>query len=105
MTLPLNQKALKYVSSIGLPKDPLFKVYCIQYTDRLVKKIMELAKIHKSISFHCSRHTCASILQELSGDIFTTSKILGQKKLSTTQLYTRVSEGAKRNLIEMMDAI
>jgi len=50
---------------------------------------MELAKIQKSISFHCSRHTCASILQELGGDILTTSKLLGQRKLTTTQLYTR----------------
>jgi site-specific recombinase XerD len=105
LTLPLNKKALSYVSSEGLPNNPVFMVYSIQYTDRLLKEIMELAKIHKSISFHCSRHTCASILQELGGDILTTSKLLGQRKLSTTQLYTRVSESAKRNLMEMMEVI
>lgn len=105
LTFPLNKKALNYVSSEGLPNNPVFKVYSIQYTDRLLKEIMDLARIYKSISFHCSRHTCASILQELSGDIFTASKILGQRKLSTTQIYTRVSEGTKRKLIEMMDAI
>ncbi len=103
--IPLNKKALKYLPLKGMPQEPVFKVYCIQYTDRLLKTIMALAQVNKSISFHCSRHTCSSILHELSRDFYTTSKILGHRKLATTQTYTSVSESTKRNVIEMMDVI
>ena len=101
--LPLNKKAIKYLPPKGLQQEPVFKVYCVQYIDRLLKTIMELAQVNKSISFHCSRHTCSSILHELSRDFYTTSKLLGHRKLASTQTYTSVSESTKRIVIEMMD--
>jgi site-specific recombinase XerD len=66
---------------------------------------MKLAKIEKSISFHCARHTLATIALELSGDIASVSKLLGHSKISTTQIYAKVLESSKRNVIGLMDAI
>ncbi len=103
MTLPLGKKALSYIPITGLPTNPVFEVYCNQSTNRLLKNIMKLAGIHKSISFHCARHTFATIALELSGDIASVSKLCGHTKISTTQIYAKVLESSKRNVIGLMD--
>ena len=103
MTLPLGKKALSYIPATGLPTNPVFEVYCNQSTNRLLKNIMKLAGIHKSISFHCARHTFATIALELSGDIASVSKLCGHTKISTTQIYAKVLESSKRNVIGLMD--
>ena len=103
MTLPLGKKALSYMPEFGLPTQPVFDVYSNQATNRLLKDIMKLAGIHKSISFHCARHTFATIALELSGDIASVSKLCGHTKISTTQIYAKVLESSKRNVIGLMD--
>jgi site-specific recombinase XerD len=103
--VPLGVKAMSYLPEIGLPNQLVFNVYCNQATNRLLKEIMKLAKIEKSISFHCARHTLATIALELSGDIASVSKLLGHSKISTTQIYAKVLESSKRNVIGLMDAI
>lgn len=103
--IPLGSKALKYLPEIGLPDQKVFNVYCNQYSNRLLKDIMTLAGIRKSISFHCARHTFATIALELSGDIAVVSKLCGHTKISTTQIYAKVLDSSKRNVIGLMDAM
>jgi integrase len=52
----------------GLPIEPVFKVYSNQSTNSMLKDIMKLAGINKPISYHCSRHTFATLALELCGD-------------------------------------
>lgn len=103
--LPLADKAKKLLPKGGLPNQKVFRVYVNQVTNRHLKEIMILAGVNKDISFHCARHTFATILLELSGDIATVSKLLGHKKLATTQIYAKVLDKAKREVIGMLDAI
>ena len=103
--MPLGKKAQKYIPAIGLPNQPVFNVYCNQVTNRLLKDIMTLTGINKNISFHCARHTFAAFALELSRDIATVSNLLGHMKISTTQIYAKVLEVSKRNVIGLMDAI
>lgn len=103
--LPLADKAKKLLPKGGLPNQKVFRVYVNQVTNRHLKEIMILAGVNKDISFHCARHTFATILLELSGDIATVSKLLGHKKLATTQIYAKVLDKAKRGVIGMLDAI
>ena len=103
--IPLGKKALKYLPEMGLPNKLVFNTYCNQVTNRLLKDIMILAGINKSISFHCARHTFATIALEVSGDIAAVSKLCGHTKISTTQIYAKVLEQSKRNVIGLMDAI
>ncbi|MEI6059996.1 MAG: site-specific integrase [Bacteroidota bacterium] len=103
--IPLGKKALKYLPEIGLPNQPVFNVYCNQVINRRLKDIIKLAGIQKVISFHCARHTFATIALEVSGDIAAVSKLCGHSKISTTQIYAKVLEHSKRNVIGLMDAI
>jgi site-specific recombinase XerD len=96
---------MKCSPNLGMSGSTVFKPYCNQATNRMLKDIILLANINKAISFHCARLSTASILLELGGDIYTISKILGHYKISTTQLYMKVNESNKRELIELMDAM
>jgi site-specific recombinase XerD len=105
LIIPIGEKALRYLPIKGLPNESVFKVYSNQITNKVLKEIMKLAEINKSISFHCARHTYATIALELSGDIALVGNMCGHKKISSTQIYAKVSENAKINLTGLMDAI
>ena len=58
------------------------------------------AGITKEITFHCFRHTFATLQLFNGTDIFTVSKMLGHKDLKTTQVYAKVVDLTKRKASE-----
>ena len=57
----------------------------------ICQRIRELGKIKKSITPHKWRHTFASNFNDRNGNMFVLQKLLGHKKISTTQIYVTVS--------------
>ena len=53
-------------------------------------KIAKEAGIHKHLSFHSARHTCATMMLTLSVDLYTVSKLLGHRRVTTTQIYGNI---------------
>lgn len=49
------------------------------------------------ISFHCFRHTYATLQLSNGTDLFTVSKMLGHTNVRTTQRYTKVVDEKKEN--------
>jgi site-specific recombinase XerD len=62
------------------------------------------AGIEKHVTFHVSRHTFAVMMLGVT-DIYTVSKLLGHRELSTTQVYAKVLDKAKRDAVDNMPNI
>ena len=60
-----------------------------------LERWIKAAGITKHITFHCFRHTFATLQLANGTDIFTISKMLGHTKVETTQIYTKVVDQKK----------
>lgn len=69
--------------------------------NRILKGIIARSKIEngseRHITFHCARHTAATLLLQQSVPMTTVQKILGHTKLTTTQIYAKVNDGVIDN--------
>lgn len=61
------------------------------------------AGINKKITFHCARHTFATIQLTLGTDIYTVSKLLGHKNLKNTQVYAKIIDKKKIDAMNKYD--
>ena len=63
------------------------------------------AGITKHITFHCARHTNATLLLNKGVDIFTVSKMLGHSEVRTTQIYAKLANKAKVEAVEKLPSL
>lgn len=57
-----------------------------------IKDWVQSKGIEKNVTFHCSRHTHATILVENKVDIYTIKELLGHKSIATTSIYLHTNE-------------
>lgn len=71
----------------------LLPIMSNQKMNKYLKEIIKICGIDKKETFHVARHTFATTVTLLNDvPIETVSKMLGHRKLSTTQRYARVVE-------------
>lgn len=94
--LPMSEQAMSLLGKRGAPDDRVFVglKYSAYMNVELSKWVMK-AGITKNITFHCSRHTAATLLLTNGTDLYTVSKILGHRDIRTTQLYGKIVDGLK----------
>lgn len=95
--LPISEQAYNLC---GTPDEPKAKVFeGLKYSAYHNKHLFQwigAAGITKDITFHCFRHTYATLQLFNGTDIYTVSKMLGHKDLKTTQVYAKIVDEAKR---------
>ena len=72
---------------------------------KYLKKMIERAGIDKPITFHCSRHTFATLDLAYGADLYTVSKLLGHKRVTTTQVYAKIVDESKRKAVDLIPAL
>ncbi|MBD3638515.1 MAG: site-specific integrase [Crocinitomicaceae bacterium] len=96
-TLPISDQARDLLGDEGLAEERVFKglKYSSWHNMRLQQWMMR-AGISKTITFHCARHTYATLQLTLGTDIYTVSKLLGHRELKTTQIYAKIIDEKKK---------
>lgn len=95
-TLPISEQAYSF---LGKRKGPMDKVFAgLNDRDRYYHFPIWVGKagITKDVTFHCLRHTFATLQLSHGTDIYTVSKMLGHRELKTTQVYAKIIDQTKR---------
>lgn len=105
ITIPLSKPARGLIKKYNPHRvaGKVFDTFTEQYTNRLLKEIMQLAKIRKKVTFHVARHTFATLFLEKTNDVATLQKLLGHSSITQTMVYAHVSEKKKQKQIKVFD--
>jgi integrase len=96
-TLPVSEQAFGLLGERKEPEERVFKglKYSAWHNLKLQQWMMR-AGISKTITFHCARHTYATLQLTAGTDIYTVSKLLGHRELKTTQIYAKIIDDKKK---------
>lgn len=105
--LDINQQAVDLMGPRGQSDDFIFSDMLpdMDCTNKTLQSWMYRAGIDKKITFHCGRHTFAVMMLDLGADIYTVSKLLGHRQLTTTQIYAKVLDKNKQNAVSRIPSI
>ena len=93
--VPLSDEAKKWLPKPKGNGVPFFTLPTPSTIGLVLKHWMEKARIDKHITFHCARHSFATMMLTLGTDIYTTSKLLGHNHVATTEIYAKVIDKKK----------
>jgi integrase len=104
--LDINKQAETYLGEPGKSTDRVFAGFRYNSQTLLELRRWALASgISKDFTFHAGRHTFAVMMLDLGADIYTVSKLLGHKELSTTQIYAKVLDKKKQDAVNLIPDI
>lgn len=107
VSVPLSENALRQLPP--RPENEKKRVFDTLPTrteiGRLLKNWCKKAGITKNISYHCSRHTCATLMLTYGVDIYTVSSILGHNNIETTQIYAKIVDAKRVEAINLVPTI
>jgi site-specific recombinase XerD len=94
--LPISDQAHSFLGTQGEQDDLIFPnfIYSAWQNMKLQQWVYK-ARIQKAITFHCFRHTYATLQITNGTDIFTLSKLMGHREIKTTQIYAKVIDQKK----------
>lgn len=96
-TLPISDQAVGLLGERQDKDERVFKglKYSAWHNQKLLQWVMR-AGVTKTITFHCARHTYATLQLTAGTDIYTVSKLLGHRELKTTQVYAKIIDDKKK---------
>lgn len=95
--MPISEQAYSLLGERKEPTDNVFEGLTYSaYENKHLYQWIGAAGITKNITFHCFRHTFATLQLSKGTDIYTVSKMLGHRELKTTQIYAKIIDQTKR---------
>jgi len=94
--MPISEQAYQLCGKRAQPEDLVFAdLPAPSWISGPLKRWIKAAGITRTITFHCFRHTYATLQLAGGTDIYTVSKMLGHTNVRTTQIYTKVIDKKK----------
>ncbi len=105
LEMRLSSHAIMFLPNRGNAKqtDNVFTLPLNANLNRHLSKWAELAGIEKHMTFHTARHTFATMGYTAGTDLYTISKLLGHKSVTTTTVYAEVIDKKKDEAITTLD--
>jgi len=94
--LPIPDQAFDLLGSIPDMDSLVFSGLSYSKVRSVLPGWLAEAGIKKKFSFHCFRHTYATLQLLFGTDIVTLSKMLGHKDIKTTMIYVKIVDSLKR---------
>jgi integrase len=95
--MPISEQAHQLMGKSREPKNKIFEsLKYSAYQNIHLANWIKSAGITKKITFHCFRHTFATLQLSEGTDLYTISKMLGHRELKTTQIYAKIMDSTKR---------
>ena len=85
-------KAAALVQENKTTTGKLFQLPCNARCNLILKRVLKRFNIHRHITFHCARHTCATVLLSKGVSLPIIQHILGHQSIKTTQVYSAVKD-------------
>jgi len=96
--MPISKQAYNLLGERKEATDKVFEGLTYSaYENKHLYQWIGAAGITKDITFHCFRHTFATLQLSKGTDIYTVSKMLGHRELKTTQVYAKIIDQTKRD--------
>ncbi len=102
--IPLCQPA-KEMIDYSKKTRKVFHVFSAQYVNRELKQIMDAVNIRKRITFHCARHTFATMYLRKTNDLAGLQKMLGHSNISETMVYAHALDDDIKINIQTLDNV
>ncbi len=104
--LDITREARVLMGERGKPSEhPFAKIHTTTWTNKVIQEWVLRAGIDKKITFHCARHTFATMMLDIGTDLYTVSKLLGHREIGTTQIYAKVLDKNKQAAVAAIPSI
>lgn len=101
-TIPLPKVALDLIDGY---EGALFTKFADKTINEYLKVLAVTAGIEKNLTYHCARDTFGTIFIELGGDIKSLCDIMGHSDTRITEIYLKMSDKRKQNLMNNFDTM
>lgn len=102
----IPDQAKHYMGEQGNAQEKVFQgLSYSSYMNVALTQWMLKAGITKPITFHCARHSFATMLLNLGEDLYTVSKLLGHSEIKTTQIYAKIMDQKKIDAVNKIPNI
>lgn len=98
--IPLSENALRFMPKRGAKANLVFDLGPLNTFSRKLKEWANEAGITKNIHFHMSRHSFATLALSNGADLYTVSKLLGHREVTTTQVYAKVLDEGRKKAVD-----
>lgn len=102
--VPLSPNAIAYLPDHD-DEGTIFELPSRPEVNKHLGRWMKKAGINKHITYHCSRHTYATLLLTYGADIYTVSKLLGHTNVETTQIYAKIIDKKRQEAVNLIPTL